>query len=100
LKALLDHKALLEEKLDEAKISNNREEIETSEDNLEKYKKALNIVSFRGKGKTDKPEIVNVRTGIFNHIKKAINNIKDKNPTLAKHLSEHIKTGEYCSYIN
>jgi len=100
LKALLDHKALLEEKLDEAKISNNREEIETSEDNLEKYKKALNIVSFRGKGKTDKPEIVNVRTGIFNHIKKAINNIKDKNPTLAKHLSEHVKTGEYCSYIN
>ena len=100
LKALLDHKALLEEKLDEAKISNNREEIETSEDNLEKCKKALNFVSFRGKGKTDKPQIENVRTGIFNHIKKAINNINDKNPTLAKHLSEHIKTGEYCSYIN
>ncbi|MBC8151119.1 MAG: hypothetical protein H8E97_07510 [Bacteroidetes bacterium] len=100
LKALLDHKALLEEKLDEAKISNNREEIETSEDNLEKCKKALNIVSFRGKGKTDKPEIKKAREKIFNNIKYAINNIKDKNPTLAQHLSEHVKTGEYCSYIN
>ena len=63
-----------------------------------KLKKVLNFVSFGGKGKTDKPQIENVRTGIFNHIKRAINNIKDKNPTLGEYLSEHIETGEYCTF--
>jgi hypothetical protein len=98
LKALLDHKALLEEKLDEAKISKNREEIETSEDNLEKFKKALNIVSFRGKGKTDNPEIEKARQRIQRVIKDAIDNINKHNPSLSKLLKGSIKTGIYCSF--
>ena len=97
---LLQMKEALEVELERATQTGDTENQEKFQGELEQLKRALNIVSFRGKGKTDKPEIVNVRTGIFNHIKKAINNIKDKNPTLAQHLSEHVKTGEYCSYIN
>jgi DNA-binding NarL/FixJ family response regulator len=67
---------------------------------IEKLKKVLNTVSFKGKGKTDKPEIERARQRIQRAVKDAINNIKDKNPALGKYLSEHIKTGEYCSYIS
>ena len=97
---LLQMEEALEVELKGAMQAGDTESQKKLQGEKERLKKALNLVSFRGKGKTDKPEIVNVRTGIFNHIKKAINNIKDKNPTLAKHLSEHVKTGEYCSYIN
>ena len=65
---------------------------------IERLKKVLNMVSFGGKGKTEKPEISNARTRIKNNIKGAIKNINDQNPTLGEYLSEHIKTGEYCTF--
>jgi hypothetical protein len=97
---LLQMEEALEEELEGATQAGDTESQKKLQGEKERLKKALNIVSFRGKGKTDKPQIENARTGIFNNIKDAINNIKDKNPNLAKHLSEHVKTGEYCSYIN
>jgi len=97
---LLQMKEALEVELERATQTGDTESQKKLQGEKERLKKALNIVSFRGKGKTDKLQIENARTGIFNNIKDAINNIKDKNPNLAKHLSEHVKTGEYCSYIN
>ncbi|HIF02903.1 MAG TPA: hypothetical protein EYQ84_06230 [Nitrospinaceae bacterium] len=95
---LLQMEEALKEELEGAMKTGDTENEERLQGEIEALKKALNLVSFGGKGKTDKPQIENVRTGIFNHIKRAINNIKDKNPTLGEYLSEHIKTGEYCTF--
>ena len=96
---LLQMKEDLEEQLEGAMKTGVTEDEERIQGEIEKLKKALNTVSFKGNSKTDKPEIERARQRIQRAVKDAINNIKDKNPTLAKYLSEHIKTGEYCTYI-
>ncbi len=99
IKILIQNKEDLDIELDSAIHSGDTEDVERVQGKLEKLKKVLNIISFRGKGKTDKPERERARQRIQRAIKDAIGNIKDKNPALGKYLSEHVKTGEYCSYI-
>ena len=99
IKILIQNKEDFEEELDIAMKTGDTEDEERITGEIEKLQKVLNTVSFGGKGKTDKPEIERIRQRIQRAVKDAINNIKDKNPALGKYLSEHIKTGEYCSYI-
>lgn len=98
LKTLLDNKASLELELNEAINTNDIESKERIEDELERLRKAMNIVSFAGKGRSNKPEIERFRQRIQRTIKDAIDNINDKNPNLGQHLSNRIKTGEFCFY--
>jgi hypothetical protein len=100
IKILIQNKEDLDIELDSAIHSGDTEDVERVQGKLEKLKKVLNIISFRGKGKTDKPERERARQRIQRAIKDAIGNIKDKNPALGKYLSEHVKTGEYCSYLD
>jgi hypothetical protein len=98
LRTLLDHKTSLELELDEAINTSDIEEKERIEDELMRLKKALNIVSFAGKGKSNKPETDKFRQRIQRTIKSAIDNINNNNPKLGQLLSDHINTGEFCFY--
>ncbi len=98
IKDLLQQQEELKKELDNVMQTGDTEDEKRITGEIEKLKKVLNMVSFGGKGKTEKPEISNARTRIKNNIKGAIKNINDQNPTLGEYLSEHIETGEYCTF--
>ena len=95
---LLQMKETLEEELEGAMKTGDTEDEERIQGEIEKLKKILNTISFKGKGKEDNPEIEKARQRIQRVIKDAIDNINKHNPSLSKLLNGSIKTGVYCSF--
>jgi hypothetical protein len=95
---LLQMKETLEEELEGAMKTGDTEDEERIQGEIEKLKKILNTISFKGKGKEDNPEIEKARQRIQRVIKDAIDNINKHNPSLSKLLNGSIQTGVYCSF--
>ncbi len=91
-------KETLEEELEGAMKTGDTEDEERIQGEIVRLKKTLNIISFKGKGKADSPEIEKARQRIQRVIKDAIDNINKHNPSLSKLLNGSIKTGVYCSF--
>jgi hypothetical protein len=97
---LIKKKTDLEIELDKVMLSGDTEDEKRIQGEIEQLKKALNIISFSGRGKRDSPEIEKTRQRVQRCIADAIANIKKNNEHLGNYLKRHIKTGEFCRYLS
>jgi TolB-like protein len=81
-----------EETSDTTRLSQTRKEYEDLVDHLS------SALGFKGKVRQTGSTVEKARSAVTWRIRKAISKLEEAHPTLARHLTNTIKTGAFCSY--